>query len=150
MKKRFGMVVAGMTLAVVSFGVFSPAGSALAEDPAIGEVDAPYFYSTDPDMPRWLRYSIIYCAAKTMGIEVEDVKLGLRHGNSLAEIGERVGVRPGVLAEGILRCEHGVLERLVNTTDLSPAEARRIFNFLESHIRQIINWSWDGASDKAS
>ena len=140
MKSRFGMVLAGLSLAVVTFGVLSPAGSAAAEEPAIaGEVDAAYFYGEDAAMPRWLRYSIVYCAAETMGIDVDAVKLGLRSGQSLKEIGIRAGVRPVALENGILRCEHSLLERLVAAGELEPSEARRIMNFLSTHITRIIN-----------
>jgi hypothetical protein len=139
------MLVAGLTLAVVAFGVLSPTGSASAEEPATqGEIDAAYFFGPDVDAPRWLRYSIVYCAAKTMGLEVDQVKIGLRHGHSLKEIGIRAGVRPEALETGILRCEHGVLSRLVNAGELEPNEARRIMNFLRTHITRIINYSWDG------
>ncbi len=146
MKLKFGMLLAGLLVAVVSFGVLSPVGSASAEDdPAIsGEIDGAYFYGEDVDAPHWLRYSIVYCAAKTMGIEVDQVKLGLREGSSLKEIGIRVGVRPAQLENGILRCERNVLARLVNAGELEPQQARRIMNFVRSHITRIINWSWDG------
>ena len=145
MKLRFGILLASLAFAVVSFGVLSPAGSASAQEPeTMGEVDAAYFYGEDANVPRWLRYSIVYCAAKTMGIEVDQVKAGLRNGHSLKEIGIRAGVRPIALQNGILRCEHNLLERLVNAGELEPNEARRIFQFLTEHITRIINYSWDG------
>jgi hypothetical protein len=145
MKLRFGMLLAGLAVAVVSFGVLSPVGSAAAEEPEMaGEVDAPYFFGDDAGMPQWLRYSIVYCAAKTMGVDVDQVKLGLRNGHSLKEIGIRAGVRPIALESGILRCEHNLLERLVSVGELDPPEARRIYEFLAAHITRIINYSWDG------
>ncbi len=67
----------------------------------------------------------------------------LRHGYSLKQIGIRAGVRPVALEHGILRCEHAVLTRMVEHGDLEPGEARRIFNFLESHITRIINFQWN-------
>ena len=145
MKTRIGMLLGTLALAVVSFGVLSPAGSAAAEEPEmLGEIDAAYFFGEDAAMPPWLRYSIVYCAAKTMGLEVDQVKAGLRQGHSLKEIGIRAGVRPLQLESGILRCEHNLLERLVNAGELEPGEARRIFDFLSTHITRIINYSWDG------
>jgi hypothetical protein len=147
MKTRFGMFLAGLAIAVVTFGVLSPVGSAAAEEPATaGEIDAAYFYGEDAAMPPWGRYSIVYCAAQTMGIEVDAVKMGLRDGHSLKEIGIRAGVRPVTLENGILRCEHSLLERLVAAGELEPHEARRIMNFLSSHITRIINYHWSGAS----
>jgi hypothetical protein len=141
------MMLAGVTLAVVAFGVLSPIGSAAAEEPeTAGEVDAAYFYGDDVAMPPWLRYSIVYCAAETMGIEVDAVKVGLRNGHSLTEIGIRAGVRPVALENGILRCEQNLLQRLVAAGELEPNEARRIMNFLETHITRIINYHWTGAS----
>ena len=148
MKMKVGMLLAGLAAAVASFGVLSPVGSASADDRAyaefIGEVDAQYFYGPDVDAPRWLRYSIIVCAAKTLDLEVEQVKLGLRHGSSLKEIGIRVGVRPFLLESGILRCEANLLHRLVEAGELEGPQARRIYHFLSTHITRIINWSWDG------
>jgi hypothetical protein len=146
MKTRIGLFFAAFALAAVSFGLLGPAGSAKADDSDVllGEVDAAYFYGEDANMPRWLRYSIIHCAAKTLGLEVEQVKAGLRHGHSLKEIGIRAGVRPIALENGILRCEQHLLLRLVNADKLEPPEARRIFNFLREHITRIINYSWDG------
>jgi hypothetical protein len=147
MKTKIGLVFATFALAAISFGLLSPAGSAEADDPddvLLGEVDAAYFYGEDANMPRWLRYSIIFCAAKTLDLEVEQVKSGLRHGHSLKEIGIRAGVRPLQLENGILRCEQHLLLRLVNADKLEPGEARRIFNFLREHITRIINYSWEG------
>ena len=145
MKTRIGMLFGAIALAVVSFGALSPASIVSAEEPeTLGEIDAAYFFGPDADMPRWLRYSIVYCAAKTMDLEVDQVKIGLRHGHSLKEIGIRAGVRPLALENGILRCERNLLVRLVNAGDLEPGEARRIFNFLRTHITRIINYSWDG------
>jgi hypothetical protein len=145
MKTRIGIVFGALALAVMAFGAVSPAGRAAAEESeTLGEVDAAYFYGEDAAMPRWLRYSIVYCAAKTLDIEVDQVKAGLRHGHSLAEIGIRAGVRPAALENGILRCEQHLLLRLVNAGELEPPEARRIFNFLREHITRIIHWSWDG------
>ena len=95
-------------------------------------------------MPRWLRHSIIVCAARTMDVEVERVKWGLLHGHSLKEIGIVAGVRPVELENGILRCEHTLLERLVLADKLEPGEARRIFRFLEEHITRIVDYKWDG------
>lgn len=145
MRAKFGVLVAGLAFALVAFGVLGPAGTASADDPAnTGEVDAAYFFSDDTNAPRWLRYSIIHCAAKTLDLDVDRVKLAMRQGHSLKEIGIRVGVRPVQLENGILRCEQQLLVRLVNAGELEPAEARRIFNFVRTHITRIINYSWDG------
>ena len=145
MKTKIGMLIGSLALAVVSLGLFAPAGSVSAQDPELqGEIDAAYFFGDDAAMPRWLRYSIVYCAAKTMDVDVDRVKLGLRHGHSLKEIGIRAGVPPIALESGILRCEHNLLKRLVLAGELEPGEARRIFQFLTAHITRIINYSWDG------
>ena len=145
MKLGFAAAVAALVLGVLVFGALSSATTASAQEPEMaGVVDAAYFYGEDAAMPSWLRYGIVYCAAKVMGLEVDQVKAGLRNGHSLKEIGVRAGVRPFVLEGGILRCEHNLLERLVNAGELEPGEARRIYQFLTAHITRIINWSWDG------
>jgi hypothetical protein len=139
------LFLAGLVFAVLGFAALSPAGGVSAQEPEMaGEVDSAYFYGEDARVPSWLRYSIVYCAAKVMDLEVEQVKTGLRTGHSLKEIGIRAGVRPFTLESGILRCEHNLLERLVNAGELDPGEARRIYQFLTAHITRIINWSWDG------
>ena len=145
MKLGFAAALTALTLGVLAFGVLIAAPTASAQEPELdGEVDGAYFYGEDAGVPQWLRYSIVFCAAKTIGVDVDRVKVGLRNGHSLAEIGIRAGVRPIALESGILRCEHNLLERLVNAGELDPAEARRIYQFLTNHITRIVNWSWDG------
>jgi hypothetical protein len=146
MKSRLAILL-GVFAFIAGSLALGPAGGVAADDPppeVQGELDAPYFYGVDHDLPRWLRYSIVYCAAKTMDVEVEHVQVGLRNGHSLKEIGIRAGVRPFQLENGILRCEHHLLERLVNAGDLEPSEARRIHHFLRTHITRIINYTWEG------
>jgi hypothetical protein len=145
MKLRFGLLLAVLVLAVLGFVTLSPAGGVSAQEPEMaGEVDGAYFYGEDAATPRWLRYSIVYCAAKVVDFDVDQVKAGLRNGHSLMEIGIRAGVRPFALESGILRCELNLLERLVNAGELNPGEARRIYQFLTAHIARMINWSTDG------
>ncbi len=146
MKLKIGMLVAGLAVAAVAIGVLSPVGSASAQDdPAMsGDVDAQYFYSEDAGMPPRLRYSIVYCAAQTTGVDIETVKTDLRNGESLKQIGIDAGVRPVVLENGILRCEHGVLDHMVEAGKLDRLQAARIYTFLETHIVRIVNFTWDG------
>ena len=145
MKLRFGMLLAGVALVVAMLGVLSPAGSVAAQEPeTIGALDAPYFFGEDAAVPRWMRYSIVHCAAKAMGVDIDRVKLGLQRGSSLKEMGIGAGVRPAALESGILRCEHNLLERLVASGELEPLEARRIMNFLRQHMTRIINYTWGG------
>ena len=143
MKLKIGLALAGLVAVVLSLGVGRPGGVAQAEEPdGVRPLEAPAF--DDYFMARpWLRRSIIHCAAETMSLEVWQVVAGLRNGHSLKEIGIRAGVRPERLEYGILRCERGLLARLVETGQLEPGEARRIFNFLEAHITRIINFKWN-------
>ena len=135
MKLRFGLL-AGLLAVVMALGVLSPGGAAFAQEgPAPPDPEPALEH--DFDFWRW-RHSIIVCAAHVLDLDVEQVKLALRHGYSLKEIGIRVGVRPVVLEHGILRCERALLERLVNAGELDPGEARRIFHWFETHITRII------------
>jgi hypothetical protein len=145
MKLGFAAALATLVLGVLAFGVLTSASTASAQEPELdGQVDGAYFYGEDAAVPHWLRYSIVFCAAKTMDLDVDRVKAGLRNGHSLAEIGIHAGVRPITLESGFLRCEHNLLERLVNAGELDPAQARRIYQFLTTHITRIVHWSWDG------
>ena len=136
-------LVAGIVTLVAAFGVLSLGATASAQErTAAGQADE-LSVSAGLQAPRWLRHSIIVCAARVMDLEVSQVQAGLRQGHSLKEIGIRAGVRPVQLENGILRCERALLERLVNAGRLEPAEARRIFNFLETHITRIINLTWN-------
>jgi hypothetical protein len=148
MKFKIGMLFAGLAVVVVASGVLSPIGTASAEeDPATaGNVDAPYFFAQDATMPHWLRYSIVYCTAKTTGIDIDLIKDGLRNGESLKQIAADAGVRPVVLDNGILHCERGVLDNLVDVGELNRLQAARIYTFLETHIVRIVNFTWDGAT----
>lgn len=142
---KLGTFAAGVALAIAALGTLLPARGALAQEttPRTATV-APY--GDAAGLPGWLRHSIVVCAAETMGLDVDQVLLGLRNGASLAEIGIRAGVHPAALEDGILRCERNLLARMVETGELRPAEARRIFNLLNDHITRIINASWDGAA----
>jgi hypothetical protein len=141
MKLKIGLL-AGITAVVMAFGVFGPGATTFAQEPpAAAEPDDALEH--DFDFPHWLRRSIVGCAAHVLNLEVEQVRLALRNGHSLKEIGIRVGVRPIVLEHGILRCEAAVLARLVHAGELEPGEARRIFHWLETHITRIINFHWN-------
>ena len=147
MKLRFAMLLAGLASRSCRSACLSPVGSASAEEPGIsGEIDAAYFFGNDAGMPSWLRYSIVYCAAKTMNLEVDQVSWVCVTGSSLTEIGIRAGVRPDALATGILRCEHNLLDRLVNSGDLDPGAGSPDHDLPAPHIERIINYSWDGES----
>jgi hypothetical protein len=120
-------------------GAFALTGVASAADPA--PVDESFGYGADhPDFPVWLRGSVIDCAAKTIGIPVEEVKAGLRHGHSLKEIAARHGVRPAALAKGILRCEDVFLTRLAQAGKITREQKVRLMHFLTRHIDEIISY----------
>jgi hypothetical protein len=148
MKFKIGMLFAGLVVAVAAIGVLNPIGMASAEDnPATtGDVDVPYFFTGGASMPHWLRYGIVYCAARTTGLDIDLIKAGLRNGESLKQIAAQAGVRPVVLENGILRCERGVLDGLVDVGELDRLQAARIYTFLETHIARILNFTWDGPS----
>ena len=67
MKLRVGMLVAGLVAAVASLAVVGSSGAVYAEKrDSQGEVDMLLFIGADFEAPRWLRHSIIVCAARTM------------------------------------------------------------------------------------
>ena len=141
----------GIAAAVTLFVAVSPAATSSAA-PNFDESQARLFDGDDTHPARWLRHSIIVCAAETMNLEVRQVVIGLRSGHSLKEIGIRAGVRPERLENGILRCERALLSRMVEAGELEPPEARRIWNYLEDHITRIISFKWnpqDPALDSA-
>ena len=144
-------LLAGIAAAVMLLTAVSPATTSSAA-PGFDEAQARLFDGDTTHPARWLRHSIIVCAAETMDLEVRQVVLGLRNGHSLQEIGIRAGVRPERLENGILRCERALLSRMVEAGELEPSEARRIWNYLEDHITRIINFKWnpqDPALDSA-
>jgi hypothetical protein len=152
MKLNFGLVVGGLVVAALGVGVLGSGGVASAERPhppppppvAGPPPVAPVAFVEDDFLLRpWLRRSIIECAAKVMDLEVWQVVYGLREGHSLKEIGVRAGVRPERLEYGILRCERAVLAHMVETGQLQPEEARRIYNFLDNNIERIISFHWN-------
>jgi hypothetical protein len=144
-------LLAGIAAAAMLFIAVSPATMSSAA-PGFDESQAPLFDGDTTHPARWLRHSIIACAAETMNLEVRQVVLGLHNGHSLKEIGIRAGVRPEQLENGILRCERALLSRLVEAGELEPSEARRIWHYLEDHITPTINFKWnpqDPALDSA-
>ena len=144
-------LLAGIAAAVTLLVAIGPATMSSAA-PGFDESQARLFDGDDTHPARWLRHSIIACAAETMNLEVRQVVIGLRSGHSLKEIGIRAGVRPERLENGILRCERALLGRMVEAGELQPSEARRIWNYLEDHITRIINFKWnpeDPALDSA-
>jgi hypothetical protein len=144
-------LLAGIAAAVTLLVAIGPATMSSAA-PGFDESQARLFDGDDTHPARWLRHSIIACAAETMNLEVRQVVIGLRSGHSLKEIGIRAGVRPERLENGILRCERALLGRMVEAGELQSSEARRIWNYLEDHITRIINFKWnpeDPALDSA-
>ena len=144
-------LLGAIAAAALLFTAISPS-TTVAADPAFDEAQARLFEGDTTHPARWLRHSIVVCAAETMNLEVRQVVYGLRNGHSLKEIGIRAGVRPEKLENGILRCERLVLDRLVEAGKLEPSEARRIWRYLENNITRIINYKWnpqDPALDSA-
>lgn len=142
MNTRLGMAAAALMLAAASLGAVAGTGSALAREAR------PETVSASPEralqgVPEWLQRSIIGCTAETTGLDAETVKLALRQGHTLAEIGIRAGIRPAELEAGILRCERNILVRMVQAGEIEPVRARRVFQFLSDNITRIINASWD-------
>jgi hypothetical protein len=147
---KLTMLLGGIAAALLLVAAV-PSGTAAA-DPAFDEAQARLFDGDTTHPERWLRHSIVVCAAETMNLDVRQVVYGLRNGHSLKEIGIRAGVRPERLENGILRCERLLLDRLVEAGKLEPSEARRIWHYLEDNITRIINYKWnpqDPALDSA-
>ena len=138
--KKLGIFAAAVAGLALAFSVLAPLGVAQAEEPP--EPLPPVAFEHELHLRPWLRETIILSAAQTIGIPVEDVRLGLRNGASLSEIGVRHGVRPEVLARGIIRHEHDHIGDLVRNGRISPAEGRWAMAFVTGHIRLIINHKW--------
>ena len=85
MKLRFGMLLAGLAAVVASFAISGSSGVAYAQERDAVSDEALLFFGEDVDAPRWLRHSIVVCAAQTMHLEVSQVMSGLRHNHSLKE-----------------------------------------------------------------
>jgi hypothetical protein len=134
---KLTMLLGGIAAALLLVAAV-PSGTAAA-DPAFDEAQARLFDGDTTHPERWLRHSIVVCAAETMNLDVRQVVYGLRNGHSLKE-------------NGILRCERLLLDRLVEAGKLEPSEARRIWHYLEDNITRIINYKWnpqDPALDSA-
>jgi hypothetical protein len=141
--KRIAILFATAAVAIgLGLGAV-PAGQTYAEEPdALEGVAESLLSDASPDGYDWLRASLIAAAAHTIGISVDEVKAGLRHCYSLAEIGIRHGVRPAALARGMLSYERHFLARLVEAGKLTRAEAARIMHFLVDHIDRIISFHY--------
>ena len=139
MKWKFGLTVGLALVLGLAVGSFGLAATASAEEPPAEEqlFGLPSFDGIDHP---WLVHSIIVGAAETIGIDPEEVKQGLRNGQSLNQIAESHGVGPYELAHGILEHERQVLHRLVMAGEIRPWTAARLMHFLTEHIRLIINY----------
>jgi hypothetical protein len=145
MKVALAFLLGALAIGALFFCVVSHAGHASA---APADDPTPRLFDGDDSHPEyWLRRSVVYCAAETIGIDYEQVKLGLRLGASLKEIGIRNGVRPERLEDGILRCERELLARKVAAGELDPAQARRIFDYLSDNIERIISYHWNPSDE---
>jgi hypothetical protein len=139
MHLKIGMVLAAVLGMVLATAGFAGVARAQAQTPEADEellILPPWGDEFRP----WLVNSIIAGAAHTIGIEVDEVKMGLRHGASLKEIASRHGVGPVELAHGILHYERHYLHRLIEAGEIKPHTAARVMHFLTEHIRLIFNY----------
>ena len=134
--KKFAWLVGLAAVAGLAAGLFAGAGVASAEEPGPGP-DGPL--AAEFQRHPWLVEAVILAAAQTIGIPPAEVKEALRHGADLQGIGMRHGVRPEVLAHGVVRHLHDILGDLVSNGRISPEEARRAQHFVEEHIWRILN-----------
>jgi hypothetical protein len=144
MHRKIGMAAAAAIVLALATAGFAGVTPAQAQAPA-AEEDLLILPPWGDEFRPWLVQSIIAAAAHAIGIEVEEVKMGLRHGASLKEIAARHGVGPVDLAQGILRYERHYLHRLIEAGEITPRAAARVMHFLTEHIRLIINYHIPGA-----
>ncbi|HLF79229.1 MAG TPA: hypothetical protein VJB57_17245 [Dehalococcoidia bacterium] len=128
--KKLAMFAAGLVVAgSLAFGVMG-AGVASANEPELENEFGPR---------PWLRHAIVLAAAQTIGVPVEQIQAAMQHGASLKEIGMRHGDRPAELSAGIVRHVHTILDNWVADGRITPEMARHGNQFVQSHIRLIIN-----------